>query len=200
MPHCGVTMTEKPWKLHEVAIFAAIGFAVGWTPAFAIIHELGHALIAALSSGMELGRIRWASIGWTGEPSALFFAAGYASVVTFDFTVAGVAIRRWSFGAAPFWLGHGLAQIPFAALSEDHYQLAEAFGANAATLRWAAFAALCLPVALGLTSSLMRQRKRARHRYELDRARRYLRRMNRKWGYLDEKWGRSGPDTLRQPA
>lgn len=188
-------MSERPRKPHEVAIFAAIGLGVGFTPALAIVHELAHALVAILASEMHSIDIHWASIGSAGDPNQLLFAAGYAAMVAFDFTMARVAIRRWSFGAAVFWLGHGAAQILFAAISHDYDQLAEAFGGAASTLWWLAFAAFFLPPALGLTSSLMRLWKRARHRYEMDRAWRFLRRISRK--YPDR---RREPDTLRQPA
>lgn len=88
-------MTDKPWKPHEVAIFATIGLGVGFTPALAIIHEVGHAVVAVLSSNLHNVKVHWASIGSTGDPSQLVFAASYAAMVAFYLTMAGVAIRQY---------------------------------------------------------------------------------------------------------
>jgi len=122
-----------------LVLSAVVGFALGWTPLLAPIHELGHVLVGVASSGVQVKAMDWTTTYWTGSPSPAFFAAGYYAMVLADAWFSIVASRKRAFTAASFFLGHALTQVPFAFLSHDYFQIYQAYGNDVSLLTFSLF-------------------------------------------------------------
>lgn len=113
------------WKMWALAVF---GFGIGWTPVFAPIHELGHAIVAVASPHAQLKMMTWTETYFTGSVGTFMWAAGFWSISAFDAVVAKITLRRLKLRAAVFFLCHLLAQPFYAYFSTDYHLLARKHG------------------------------------------------------------------------
>jgi hypothetical protein len=119
-------------------LYAGIaGFALGWTPVFAPVHELGHILVAAATPSIEIVTIGWRFVEFMGPAPAVMYVAGFASMAAFGILLA----RTGPLELASCALGLVAAQPLYAAISTDYFQLAASFGVLEAVLWWTAFTA-----------------------------------------------------------
>jgi hypothetical protein len=134
------------------------GFAIGFTPVFAIIHELGHVLAGWFSPEVEVAAVRWTATYWRGSPTAMLFASGHYFMMLVDVGAAIHAGRKGALGVGFFALGHALCQPVFAAFSHDFADLSQAFGFDAA-LFWWIFLAGSTAALVFLTASKLIERR-----------------------------------------
>ena len=152
-----------------------VGFAVAWTPIFAIFHELGHAVVGFLDSDIEIGAVGWRDTWFRGDPSVLFYAAGYATSAALGIVVAIVATRKGKLALAAFALGTAATQPIYAAFSTDYAQMAERLGTRPALTTWGLFATVSV-IFIFATASMIREEARRQETYAIiARARAHLR-------------------------
>jgi hypothetical protein len=147
---------DKPAAL-VLALVA--GFGVGFTPAFSIVHELGHVIAGWLSPGVQVMAVRWTVTYWTGSATPVFFAAGHYTMMLADAAAAVHARRRGALGVGFFALGHALCQPVYAAFSQDFAQLSSEFGFDTAVFFWVVLAGTTLSFALLQAARLLEKRE-----------------------------------------
>lgn len=149
-------------KRGQVIALGVAGFVIGWTPIFAFIHELGHAVVALLDPNVQLIGPGFFHTEFYGEYSKLLLASGFATDAAVGIWIAVLAIRRWMFGLAAFCLGHTMSVPLFAAGSTDYQKMAEEFGISAAIGTWTLFAIVTVIMTLAVSSVMHQELNRKR--------------------------------------
>ena len=143
-----------------------VGFAVAWTPLFAIFHELGHAVIGVLDPDIAIGAVGWRDTWFRGDPSVLFYAAGYATSAALGVIVSIVATRKGKLALAAFALGTAATQPIYAAFSTDYRQMADRLGTRPTLTTWALFATVSV-IFVFATASMIRQEARRKQTHAI---------------------------------
>lgn len=151
-------------KRGQLIATGVAGFVIGWTPIFAFIHELGHAVVALFDPDLQLIGPGFFHIEFYGENSKLMLASGFATSAAVGIWIALLAIRRWMFGLAAFWIGHAMSEPLFAAVSTDYQEMAEEFGLSAAIGTWSLFAIVTVIMTLAVSSVMHHELNRKRRR------------------------------------
>lgn len=160
-PRAGKRGADAARRYKPAALVLALlaGFGVGFTPAFSIVHELGHVIAGWMSPSVDVIAVRWTVTYWTGRATPVLFAAGHYTMMLADAGAAVQARRRGALGVGFFALGHALCQPVYAAFSQDFAMLASEFGFDTAVFFWVVLAGTTLSFVLLKAARLLETRE-----------------------------------------